>query len=40
MTGAAVEAASEKEFFGWTGKHDMARAVRMAIEASWDGICR
>lgn len=57
-----AEAASEKEFFGWTGasasaqpflrwrprriaerasayagKHDMARAVRMALEAEWDG---
>ena len=33
----AVESAV-RDWWGWTGKHDMGRACRMAVETTWEGF--
>ena len=33
----AVESAV-RDWWGWTGKHDMGRACRMAVEKTWEGF--
>ena len=27
-----------RDWWGWTGKHDMGRACRMAVEKTWEGF--